>query len=180
MAIQDERPTRANENNKDEKEVLKVDKEEVNDKTNKGKMYILYTNADSLANKREELNTIIKNMGVQPHIIIITEVKSKNNWNMKLSEFNIDGYCLISNDLDMNKRGIIIYMKRNIKFTVFDCEINFEEFILIKLKLCSGEEFINAVYRSPHINTENDIKMLKLIKTINETYKMLLALEISI
>ena len=35
---------------------------------------ILYTNADSLTNKREELKLLVKNITPMPHIIAITEV----------------------------------------------------------------------------------------------------------
>jgi hypothetical protein len=73
------------------------------------KLLISCTNADSLANKREDVKIMLKGLEHIPHVIIIMEVKTKNNLHEKLSEFNIDGYELLGNDLDVNDRGIYIY-----------------------------------------------------------------------
>lgn len=52
-------------------------KEEVNNSILLDEITVLYTNADSLMNKRQELLTRISVLTNKPHIIAITEVKSK-------------------------------------------------------------------------------------------------------
>lgn len=47
---------------------------------------------------------MLKKLALTPLVFIITEVKTKNNWNMKFSEFNIDRYELNGNDLDVNNK----------------------------------------------------------------------------
>ena len=49
----------------------------------------MYTNADSLANKLQELKLLLNNTSPRPKIIALTEVKHKNKWSMELSEFSI-------------------------------------------------------------------------------------------
>ena len=56
-------------------------------------MRIIYTNADQLTNKLEELQTRIKIEN--PHIILVTEVNSKNTKNSPdLITFHIQGFQL--------------------------------------------------------------------------------------
>lgn len=42
------------------------------------KLLVLYTNADSLLNKLEELNLVICDQESKPHVIAVTESKPKN------------------------------------------------------------------------------------------------------
>ena len=67
----------------------------------------MYTNADSLLNKLQELQLLIDSLDKKPMVIAITEVKSKSkNWQANLSEYNLQNYNIISNDLEINSRGI--------------------------------------------------------------------------
>jgi len=71
----------------------------------------MYTN--SLTNKLQELNTLIHTTSSKPKVIALTEVKHKSKWNAVLSEFNIPGYDIYSNNLDSNNRGIIVYVSQD-------------------------------------------------------------------
>ena len=55
---------------------------------------ILYTNADSLMNKRHELLVRLDDLNFKPHVIAITEVKNKKKNNINVAEFNMKGYCM--------------------------------------------------------------------------------------
>src|SRR6266536_294617 len=79
-------------------------------KNNENELTVLYTNADSLQNKLNELQLLIQILDYRPSVIAITEVKHKHNWHSQLSEFNLKGYTLYYNDLDKNPRGIIMYV----------------------------------------------------------------------
>jgi hypothetical protein len=45
---------------------------------NNDEIYILYTNTDSLINKINDLKIIIDSLEIKPHIVAITEAKSKH------------------------------------------------------------------------------------------------------
>ena len=75
---------------------------------------IIYTNADQLTNKLQELETRIKLDN--PHIILITEVNSKNTKNSPdLVTFQLPGYQLFHQNVSSDGRGIIIYIQQSIK-----------------------------------------------------------------
>jgi len=78
------------------------------------KFSVLYTNADSLHNKINELKLIISSFQSKPSLIAITEIKHKNKWQTNFSELALSGYDLYSNDLDSSSRGIIVYVSKNI------------------------------------------------------------------
>ena len=57
------------------------------------KLDILYTNADGLINKRQELRVLINSLKDKPDVIAITEIKPKNVLGtIQPTEFNLDGY----------------------------------------------------------------------------------------
>jgi len=65
---------------------------------------VLYTNADFLSNKINELKLLIRSSDKKPGIIAITEVKHKNKWNTTVSELTLSGYILYTNDLNSTSR----------------------------------------------------------------------------
>jgi hypothetical protein len=132
MGVQGARLARANEDYENQEKILRGTKTQQEDMLKD--FTILYTNADSLANKRHELKILIQNLKNQPQVIVITEVKTKSNWHMKLSEFNIEGYKIISNDLDKFSRGIIVFTKLGLQNSVVESDSDFEETIIIKVK----------------------------------------------
>lgn len=89
----------------------------------------MYTNADSLENKVNDLKLIVDSLDIKPNIIAITEAKSKNKKShINLSEFNLHGYNTIGNDMDSesNSRGIIVYIDNKCDYSIIDCITNFK------------------------------------------------------
>ena len=60
---------------------------------------------------RSELKSYITLSEKVPDIIALTEIKTKNKWQINDVELNIDGYDLYSNNLWEYNRGIVIYVK---------------------------------------------------------------------
>ena len=66
---------------------------------------VLYTNADGILNKRDELQTIVAK--VNPHIMAITELIPKNIQKFELIEYQIPGYtCLLT----QSQIGVLVYI----------------------------------------------------------------------
>jgi len=74
----------------------------------------MYTNADGLPNKLDELKSRIHACKIKPFIIAVTEVKHKNKWDIDMAELSIDGYTLFANNCDGNPRGVINYVRNDI------------------------------------------------------------------
>lgn len=143
---------------------------------NNNSLTILYTNADSLGNKLKELDLLINRFQHKPNIVAITEVKSKvKNLQLKLSEFNLNGYNILSNDLDINSRGIIVYIDKNIEFSVIECNITFDEYILIKIKTNDNSYLtICVIYRSPNSSEINNESLFNIFRfVLNQNSKVM-------
>ena len=118
---------------------------------------MLYTNADYLMNKRDELKTLISINKYD--IVVISEVLPKNRTSCTISEtkFHINGYRMFNTELSSDKgRGIITYVKTEIKATALNLP-NFQhiEATEIKIKLRNSDWlFLIAVYRSPNSNVD--------------------------
>ena len=67
----------------------------------------MYANVDSLSNKVQELKFRINDMYSKPHIIALTAINHKNKWNIDISELQIEGCTIYSNNLQDNGRGIV-------------------------------------------------------------------------
>lgn len=118
-------------------------------------MLCLYTNADSLMNKREEL--IARIAEHSPDIIFITEVLPKNsNGQIESSELSIRGYDLFTN-IEKCKRGVCIYSLTELKAVpVEKLETIHAESVWAEIKLKDNDKLlIGCVYRSPNSNFES-------------------------
>ena len=60
------------------------------------------------------------------------------SWSTTLSELNISGYDIYSNDLNSNNRGIIVYVSQDLSCKVLNVDIDFSEFLLIEIEGCSA------------------------------------------
>ena len=106
----------------------------------KDDIIILYTNADCLVNKVEDLKLLVNSLDVKPNVIAITEVKSKlKRCQTKLSEFNLCGYNIISNGLgsESNSRRIVVYIDDKMDYGSIECITKFKEILVIKIKYLS-------------------------------------------
>ena len=53
------------------------------------------------------------------------------NTKQELSEFNLDGYCMFSNNLEDNSRSILIYVSKDVKCTQIFLDIGFNECVIL-------------------------------------------------
>ena len=129
----------------------------------------MYTNADALTNKMDELVATIKMNN--PDIILSNEVMPKNaRYVPGAAEFQLKylGYEMYEN-LDNGKRGQVLYIKEEMKPKQIFIESDFEEFLTASIKLKGSDEMIIALlYRSPSSQRENIIAMNTLIDQIAE------------
>jgi len=133
-------------------------------------MLIIYSNVDCLPNKIEELKCrLIKSSEKVPDIIALTEVKNKmkrKNFNYT-DELKIDGYRLFSNDLLREEnRGIIIYVKQDLKCEKVPLNEPFNEYVLLEIETDHKVMHIATIYRSPNSSLENSQNMCSLIDHI--------------
>ena len=121
------------------------------------KFTIMYSNVDSLPNKRQELVALINNAPRKPELIALTEIKHKNNWDTDLSELAIPGYNIYSNNLNINSRGIIVYVSQDLLCKQLNHDSNFSEFILLEIAGKDSTKLtVGVFYRSPCSTVEND------------------------
>ena len=130
---------------------------------------IIYTNADCLTNKRDDLLLLLNSLDFKPSIIVITEVNSKINNNMLESEFSLSGYNIFSVNVGTNDhRGIIVYVDRSLTVCQPEVGTNFKECLLLQIR-DSGKCIltIGAIYRSPNSKTDNNYQLFELLDSLN-------------
>ena len=132
----------------------------------------LYTNVDSLTNKRDELNILISSLHKKPNIISITEVNSKIQSNMQESEYNLLGFDLYSSNIAKDKcRGIIMYIDNCLQSCELELPVKFNECLCVQIKN-NSKIILNivTVYRSPNSTVENDLLLIELLTWLNKTF----------
>ena len=72
----------------------------------------MYTNADCLSNKLNELKSVIDSYITHPHLIGVGEIKPKNFWFVpSTSEFYMPGYSLFHSNIDTQQEtGVSLYI----------------------------------------------------------------------
>ena len=137
----------------------------------------IYTNADQLPNKLEELKLRVKIE--KPHIILITEVNNKHvKCKPDLVTFQLEGYQLFHQNVSEQGRGILIYVQ-NIITGVLEvtAKQEFSENKILSIKFNNNISLLVAcLYRSESGTRENNENMLKLIKEIAQmkyTHKLI-------
>ena len=104
----------------------------------KHKMSCMYTNADQLKNKLQEMKTRMSH--TMPSIIGITEVKAKNrSMKMKESEFSVDEvgkYDMFCTNIEDEKgRGCILYVSQELQAVQVHFNTQFEENVFSSINL---------------------------------------------
>ena len=132
----------------------------------------IFTNADVLTNKKNELDAVVKELS--PDVIGICEVLPKK-YRTKIypEEFKIDGYDMIPHpNIALNTgRGSILYIKSNL--THMPVEIHgpgklFEEHILQEIKIDDNDSVIvSLLYRNPSSEPQNNNYLLDLLRELN-------------
>ena len=138
----------------------------------------MYTNADQLRNKMDELK--MRSENYMPEIIAITEVKPKRS-HLKI---NSAEYVLNDSKFDMFEknlendigRGIVMHIDKRLNAKPVEVETAFEECLLAKVDLNNNDKLlICVVYRSESGTEENNNKLNKLInETCTQGYSHLL------
>jgi hypothetical protein len=127
----------------------------------------LYTNADQLMNKRNELLAMVDVHS--PDIIGITEVKPNSRYAVEECELAISGYDLFHN-LNSEGRGVALYVRTEMKPSVCEAiDSSFKEHVSVECRLEDGSKMLIAlVYRSPSSTVENIQELNALMKRISE------------
>jgi hypothetical protein len=127
----------------------------------------MYTNADSLLNKRAELEALIEIH--KPAVIGIVEVRPKNyRFEVQACEISIQGFETFHN-LEYKGRGICLLIKHELMPSSVQVMSKFNECIFVDCKLQGMDNLtIGLVYRSPNSNQENNENLNKLIMEITE------------
>ena len=140
-----------------------TNKQKENHNSNYKQLAFMYTNADQLKNKMDELE--LRTSELKPDIIAITEVKPKRpNCLINIAEYSLSGY-----NITAHNRGIIIYTKNTLLATEIEFKSTFSEYILIYIKLHGNHKILfGCVYRSDSGTTENNDALLKLVQNITQ------------
>ena len=116
---------------------------------------VMYTNADSLTNKMDEIETYAKLYNAD--LILITEYLSKNPSSNFTNIYNIDGFNCLENNVG---RGVCVFY--NNKFEVKEHEfINkmYSPSIFFNIKTTTKPMNIGLIYRSPNSSEEDNKKV---------------------
>jgi hypothetical protein len=115
----------------------------------------MYTNADSLLNKRNELEAMVEIH--KPAIIGIVEVKPKNyRFSVQECEVSLPGYELFHN-LDQDGRGICLHIQGDLKPAPSAIKSDFQEAVFVDCKVSQVETLtVGLVYRSPNSSDDNE------------------------
>ncbi len=137
----------------------------------------LYTNADCLHNKIDELRTRVQMSN--PHVIFISEVKPKRAaFDMTPAELRIDGYNLFHNSLKTGDgtRGCLVYVIKSISAHQVETDDAFPDSALVEIKLIGGDKLLlGCIYRSPNSMPESNAHLCRFLVNIsNMRYSHLL------
>ena len=125
-------------------------------------MTIMYTNADSLLNKRDELTIRIRCN--PPEIIAITETLPKHEVEINPEvEFHIPGYDLILSK--QSSRGVAVYIKESIPHRPHELtDTVYSDHVWMLIEPRQQEKvLLGCVYRSPNSSETNNEKLNDII-----------------
>ena len=132
----------------------------------------MYTNADSLPNKLNELRSRIKSMNDKPALIAITEIYPKNcRFQPTIAELKIPGYQIHTNeDSKECKRGIAIYISTEIEAVEIKIASDFKEQLWLKINVNKNDKLlVGCMYRSPNSEDANTEEMLNVLKQVTQS-----------
>jgi len=113
-----------------------------------------------------ELRLRVNQADIQPHIILVTEVKPKNSrYTTVPAELSIRGYELHTKLDDAEGRGTAIFTKDYLHARMEKMNTRFQESTWVRIKTCSEDEIlVGCIYRSPNSDKENNRRLHLLIK----------------
>ena len=131
----------------------------------------MYTNADSLKNKRDEFELLILEKDIDIALISESLTKQKSP-DINEPLFNIEGYDSIE---DKSGRGVVIYFKSSLEIKLHD-DLNgiYSPSLFFKISNAKGQVNLAVIYRSPNISVEQDDKLNKQIHQASKKLKNLI------
>lgn len=95
-------------------------------------------------NKFDEFRTRFINDESDPHIIMITEALPKNSrYSTSKAEFNLEGYDLFPEKFPIqDTRGILVYIKQDLKAVEVNIDQDFKECVLVKVNLRNRDKLL--------------------------------------
>ena len=125
----------------------------------------VYTNADSVVNKMDELRSRVTNL--DPHIIDITETKPRHaHFNLSLPALQIKGYKIFHNSLDIRDDtcGCALFVKSNINTQEVDITSDHKDCIWVSINMLGKDSLlVGCVCRSPKSTTKQNQALQELI-----------------
>ena len=112
----------------------------------------MYTNADYLSNKLNELKSVIDSYDTHPHLIGVGDIKPKNFYfKPYITEFLLPGHCLFHSNVDtQNGRGVSIYISDILTATPIVLCDEFCESVWVTIPLTGSDKLlIGCIYHSP-------------------------------
>jgi len=132
----------------------------------------VYTNADSVINKIDELKGRINLFS--PDINYITDIFPKNClYGISMVGLHIEGYDCFSFQFNHHNGGVCIYIRTSLNAQKLNCSCNIQcrECIFCSLSLLHSDNIIvGLVYRSPNSNESNDSNLWDLFKEIIDVF----------
>ena len=123
--------------------------------------FVLYSNVDSLLNKRGELDALISIY--KPKVICLTEIMPKVYTNIDVNtEFHIKNYALFTNDPPL--RGVAIYVLDTLNPQIYSFSnesLTVDESVWCSCNYNNHSFLIGNVYRNTHFNKLNFISGFK-------------------
>ena len=135
---------------------------------------VLYTNAQSLVNKINEMRAVVTIN--KPDILIVTETWTNDS--ISNEYLLISGYDIIErkdrNDTDKGRGGgILMYVKKDLYSWKIESETEFNQCGVIGIKRNGRDLRVVAVYRSPNSTRLNDDELCKWVAKMNGLYVMI-------
>ena len=130
----------------------------------------LYTNADTLTNKMDELELFLNNHK-KIDVIAINESLPKNSSSDKNKiNFILPGFNCIQNN---SGRGVCLFINENLDFVrINQFENYFNPNIFVKISISKDDSFIlGVIYRSPVSNEIDNKGLNELFNSVSNTYQ---------
>ena len=126
---------------------------------------VIYTNADSIRNKMDEFQNLVKNN--KPHLIAITEFYPKSyKYDLIEAELKLPDYNLIRNRQEINSRGCAIYLHKDLEMSEVEIHSPHKDAIWCEIKLVQNDKLlIGCLYRSPGMTDQGHRDFIKMMDT---------------
>ena len=108
------------------------------------KLFCMYTNADCLSNKLNELKSVIDSCDTHPHLIGVCENKPKNFcFAPSTTEFSLPGYSLLHSNVDtQHGRGVSLYIRNILSATPIVLCHEFCESVWVTIPLTGSDKLL--------------------------------------